>query len=59
MIATLPIFPLSGVLLFPGTYLPLHIFEPRYRLMMDYCLENDNEIGITSYRDSNLIEPVF
>lgn len=59
MIATLPIFPLSGVLLFPGTYLPLHIFEPRYRLMMDYCLENDNEIGITSYLDSNLIEPVF
>lgn len=27
--------------------------------MMDYCLENDNEIGITNCRDSNLIEPVF
>jgi Lon protease-like protein len=28
-----PIFPLPNVVLFPGTYLPLHIFEPRYRQM--------------------------
>lgn len=31
--ATLPIFPL-GVVLFPGTALPLHLFEPRYRQML-------------------------
>lgn len=29
----LPIFPLPGVVLFPGTSLPLHVFEPRYRAM--------------------------
>jgi Lon protease-like protein len=34
----MPIFPLSGVVLFPGTLLPLHIFEPRYRQMLADCL---------------------
>lgn len=32
---TLPIFPLSGVLLLPGGKLPLNIFEPRYLAMVD------------------------
>ena len=27
----IPLFPLPNVVLFPGVYLPLHIFEPRYR----------------------------
>jgi len=31
----LPVFPLTGTLLLPGTTLPLHIFEPRYRSMME------------------------
>jgi len=31
----LPIFPLTGVMLLPGTVLPLHIFEPRYRNMIE------------------------
>jgi ATP-dependent Lon protease len=35
---TMPVFPLSGVVLFPGTLLPLHIFEPRYRRMLADCL---------------------
>ena len=30
----IPIFPLPNVVLFPDTYLPLHIFEPRYREMV-------------------------
>jgi uncharacterized protein len=30
----IPIFPLTGVLLLPGMWLPLHVFEPRYRLMV-------------------------
>jgi Lon protease-like protein len=42
----LPIFPLS-VVLFPGTPLPLHIFEPRYRKMLADCLAGDRRFGIT------------
>lgn len=41
----LPIFPLN-VVLFPGMPLPLHIFEPRYRLMVVRCLENDRTFGV-------------
>jgi Lon protease-like protein len=36
----IPIFPLN-VILFPGMQLPLHIFEPRYQLMVRRCLEGD------------------
>jgi len=42
----LPLFPLS-VVLFPGTPLPLHIFEPRYRQMLTDCLATDRRFGIT------------
>jgi len=34
----MPIFPLPGMVLFPGALLPLHIFEPRYRVMLSECL---------------------
>jgi Lon protease-like protein len=34
----MPIFPLSGVVLFPGALMPLHVFEPRYRRMLADCL---------------------
>ena len=46
MALRLPIFPLS-VVLFPGTPLPLHIFEPRYRRMLADCLAGDRRFGIT------------
>ncbi|HTL98889.1 MAG TPA: LON peptidase substrate-binding domain-containing protein [Holophagaceae bacterium] len=36
--ALLPLFPLPRGVLFPHTYLPLHIFEPRYRQMTAECL---------------------
>ena len=42
----LPLFPLS-VVLFPGTPLPLHIFEPRYRQLLADCLAGDRRFGIT------------
>lgn len=42
----LPLFPLN-VVLFPGMALPLHIFEPRYRLMITRCLESDKTFGVT------------
>ncbi len=41
----LPLFPLAAVL-FPGTPLPLHIFEPRYRRMLADCLAGDPRFGI-------------
>lgn len=36
-----PIFPLPRIVLFPGARLPLHIFEPRYRQMMEDCNESE------------------
>lgn len=44
--ATLPVFPLSGVLLLPGGKLPLNIFEPRYLAMTDDALAGDRLIGM-------------
>jgi uncharacterized protein len=42
----IPLFPLPNVVLFPGVYLPLHIFEPRYRAMVGDALETDRQIGM-------------
>lgn len=44
--AVLPIFPLPNVVLFPGVFLPLHIFEPRYREMIADVLAGDRLIGM-------------
>jgi Lon protease-like protein len=38
-LAKLPIFPLPRVVFFPGTALPLHLFEPRYTRMVEDCLD--------------------
>ena len=46
MPATLPIFPLSGVLLLPRGRLPLNIFEPRYLAMVDDALAGARLIGM-------------
>lgn len=43
--ALLPLFPLEVVLL-PGTPLPLHIFEPRYKEMIGECIANDAPFGV-------------
>lgn len=42
----IPLFPLPGVVLLPGTLLPLHIFESRYRAMVADALEHDRTIGM-------------
>jgi Lon protease-like protein len=42
----IPLFPLPGVVLLPGTLLPLHIFEPRYRAMVSDALAGDRTIGM-------------
>ena len=41
----LPLFPLPAVL-FPGMALPLHIFEPRYRQLVEDCVDGDKPFGI-------------
>ena len=42
---SLPLFPLSTVL-FPNATIPLHIFEERYKLMLQHCLESDSRFGV-------------
>lgn len=43
--ATLPLFPLNTVL-FPGMQLKLHIFEERYKLMINNCIESNEPFGV-------------
>ena len=45
-----PIFPLPNAVLFPRTYLPRHIFEPRYRQMTEAALAGDAVIGMVLLR---------
>jgi len=45
-----PLFPLPNVVLFPGTVLPLHIFEPRYREMVRDSARGDGLIGMVLLR---------
>src|SRR3990170_5299180 len=52
----IPLFPLDLVL-FPGVSLPLHIFEPRYKLMTQHCLDERLEFGVILTR-SDGIAPV-
>jgi Lon protease-like protein len=47
---TIPIFPLPNVVLFPNVFLPLHIFETRYRQMVDAALNGDRIIGMVLLR---------
>lgn len=48
--ATIPLFPLPGVVVFPGVPLPLHIFEPRYRAMVEDALAGERIIGMAILR---------
>jgi len=48
----LPLFPLPEVVLFPQEVLPLHIFESRYRIMLQSVLETDSMFGVIKF-DSN------
>lgn len=45
----LPLFPLPDLVLFPSRPLPLHIFEFRYRIMMNTILESDRRFGVLMY----------
>ncbi len=49
--ARIPVFPLPNVVLFPKTYLPLHIFEPRYRAMVSDVATSGQCIGMALLKD--------
>jgi Lon protease-like protein len=51
--SSIPIFPLPTVVLFPNVFLPLHIFESRYRQMVADALSGDRIIGMV------LLKPGF
>jgi Lon protease-like protein len=55
-IRQLPLFPLKAVL-FPGSLLPLHIFEERYKTLIRECIEEHAEFGINFFEDDK-IDPV-
>ena len=59
----IPIFPLPNVVLFPNVSLPLHIFEPRYREMVEHVLVEDRLIGMTLLREGHgadtAVPPVY
>jgi Lon protease-like protein len=46
----MPLFPL-GLVLFPGMMLPLHIFEPRYREMINRCIDEEIPFGVVLIKD--------
>jgi Lon protease-like protein len=49
----IPIFPLPNVVLFPDVFLPLHIFEPRYRAMTREALDGNRLIGMVLERGTD------
>ncbi len=49
----LPLFPLNLVI-FPGESLNLHIFEPRYRQLVNECLAEEKSFGIPAFIDGKL-----
>ena len=51
----LPVFPLDGVVMFPNTYLPLNIFEPRYIKMIDHSMSQESRlIGMIQPKKSSV-----
>ncbi|HET8567861.1 MAG TPA: LON peptidase substrate-binding domain-containing protein [Candidatus Limnocylindria bacterium] len=52
MDGTLPLFPLDNVL-FPDMLMPLHIFEPRYRLLVRRSIDGDRPFGVVLLRSGS------
>ena len=53
----IPLFPLQ-VVLFPGGFLPMHIFEPRYHTMIKFCLEHESEFGVVLIKEGEEVGEV-
>lgn len=47
----IPLFPLPNLVLFPHVAVPLHIFEDRYRLMINRCIDNSEVFGLVLLRE--------
>src|SRR5205823_4568388 len=47
----IPLFPLPNLVLFPHIVVPLHIFEERYKLMINSCVERDEPFGLVLLRN--------
>ena len=50
-VAEVPVFPLPGTVLLPRTFISLHVFEPRYRAMMEFCIEGPRLLAIAMLDD--------
>jgi len=49
-----PLFPLEGIVMFPDTYLPLNIFEPRYIEMINKAISSKSRlVGMIQPKNSN------
>src|SRR5262245_885481 len=46
----IPVFPLPNLVLFPHIVVPLHIFEERYKLMINGCIERSDVFGLALLR---------
>jgi Lon protease-like protein len=55
----IPVFPLAGCLLLPGNWLPLNVFEPRYRAMVEDVMTAERVIGIIQPLAGVLEEPLL
>ena len=53
---TIPIFPLSNFIMFPGTSVPLNIFEPRYLQMINDSMKNDRIIGMVQPKKTGVLK---
>ena len=49
----IPIFPLSGIIYFPKTNLPLNIFEPRYLALVDDCVKSNKYMGMIQLKKNS------
>jgi len=55
----LSIFPLAGALLFPGMHLPLHVFEERYRALINDAMARDRQIGMIQPKEAGSHPALF
>ncbi len=57
-LGALPLFPLPNAVLFPGAFLPLHVFEPRYRAMVRDVLQGHRALAVVMITDKDRVDPL-